>query len=83
MNTAVAEATTWLEARLGPQRLGRPGLLDTYEAEWRRSAPAAPPGRPGKAGNRLARRRWAEDLNGRLDHAWLAQANGHRRSTFS
>ena len=59
MNTAVAEAHDlgWKLAWVLNGWAG-PGLLDTYEAEWRRSAPAAPPGRPWKAGNRPARRRW-------------------------
>jgi putative polyketide hydroxylase len=83
MNTAVAEAHDlgWKLAWVLDGWAGT-GLLDTYEAEWRpvgarRVARSAlegwePPGQEALA----------EDLNGRLGHAWLAQANGHRRSTL-
>ena len=83
MNTAVAEGHD-LGWKLAWVHRGwaAPGLLDSYEAEWRpvgarRTARSAvengePPGAEALA----------DDLNGRLPHAWLHPANGHRRSTL-
>jgi putative polyketide hydroxylase len=83
MNTAIAEGhdlgwkLAWaLEGWSGAE------LLDTYEAEWRtagarRAARSAAPGPEAPGADALA-----EDLNGRLPHAWLASADGHRRSTL-
>jgi putative polyketide hydroxylase len=83
MNTAVAEAHDlgWKLAWVLRGWAG-PDLLDTYEAEWRpvggrRAARSADPGPEASGAEALA-----EDLNGRLPHAWLPQANGHRRSTL-
>ena len=83
MNTAVAEAHDlgWKLAWVLNGWAG-PGLLDTYEAEWRpvgarRAARSTLEGWEPPGPEALA-----EDLNGRLGHAWLAQANGHRRSTL-
>ena len=80
MNTAVAEAHDlgWKLAWVLNGWAG-PGLLDTYEAEWRpvgarRAARSTLEGWEPPGPEALA-----EDLNGRLGHAWLAQANGHRR----
>jgi putative polyketide hydroxylase len=82
MNTAVAEAHNlgWKLAWVGDGWAG-PGLLDTYEAEWR------------PVGTRRATRSaqedvapgpeaLAEDLNGRLAHAWLPATGGRPRSTL-
>jgi putative polyketide hydroxylase len=86
MNTAVAEAhdLAWKLAWALAGWAG-PSLLDTYEAEWRpigtrRVTCSAHEGaRPSPA------EALAEDLNGRLPHAWLPSANGHpaRPSTSS
>ena len=83
MNTAVAEAhdLAWKLAWALAGWAG-PSLLDTYEAEWRpigtrRVTCSADEGaRPSPA------EALAEDLNGRLPHAWLPSANGHPRSTL-
>jgi putative polyketide hydroxylase len=83
MNTAVAEAhdVGWKLAWALHGWAG-PALLDTYEAEWRpvgarRVARSAleDPALDGAAA-------MAEDLNGRLAHAWLPGGNGRRRSTL-
>jgi putative polyketide hydroxylase len=83
MNTAVAEGHDlgWKLAWVLRGWAG-PGLLDTYEAEWRpvgarRTARSADPGPEAPGAEALA-----EDLNGRLPHAWLPNSNGHRRSTL-
>jgi putative polyketide hydroxylase len=83
MNTAVAEAHDlgWKLAWALKGWAG-PGLLDTYEAEWRpvgarRAARSAQEGPAAGGAEALA-----EDLNGRLHHAWLPGGNGHRRSTL-
>jgi putative polyketide hydroxylase len=83
MNTAVAEGHNlgWRLAWVLRGWAG-PALLDTYEAEWRpvgsrRAARSADPGPEPPGPDALA-----EDLNGRLSHAWLPTANGHRRSTL-
>jgi putative polyketide hydroxylase len=83
MNTAIAEGHDlgWKLAWV-LRGWAEPGLLDTYEAEWRpvgarRAARSADPG-PELPGPEAL----AEDLNGRLPHAWLAHHNGHRRSTL-
>jgi putative polyketide hydroxylase len=83
MNTAVAEAHDlgWKLAWVLRGWAG-PILLDTYQAEWRpagarRTARSAQEGPEPPGAEALA-----EDLNGRLPHAWLAAANGHRRSTL-
>jgi putative polyketide hydroxylase len=83
MNTAVAEAHDlgWKLAWVLRGWAG-PDLLDTYEAEWRpvgarRAARSADPGPEASGPEALA-----EDLNGRLPHAWLPQSNGDRRSTL-
>jgi putative polyketide hydroxylase len=83
MNTAVAEAHD-LGWKLAWARHGwaGPALLDTYEAEWRpvgarRVARSAREG-PAPDGAEAM----AEDLNGRLAHAWLPHGNGHPRSTL-
>jgi putative polyketide hydroxylase len=83
MNTAVAEGHDlgWKLAWVHDGWAG-PGLLDTYETEWRpigarrtaRSAVAN--GEPDGA------EALADDLNNRLPHAWLAGGNGHPRSTL-
>ena len=77
MNTAVAEGhdlgwkLAWvLRGWAGPDR------LDTYEAEWRpvgarRTARSADPGPEASGAEALA-----EDLNGRLPHAWLSHGEG-------
>jgi len=83
MNTAVAEGhdLAWKLAWTLAGWAG-PSLLDTYEAEWRpigtrRVTCSAHEGaRPSPA------EALAEDLNGRLPHAWLPSANGHPRSTL-
>src|SRR5215217_1063372 len=83
MNTAVAEAHDlgWKLAWVLRGWAG-PDLLDTYEPEWRpigarRAARSADPGPEASGAEALA-----EDLNGRLPHAWLPQANGHPLSTL-
>ena len=83
MNTAVAEGHDlgWKLAWVHRGWAG-PDLLDTYEAEWRpvgarRAARSADPGPEASGPEALA-----EDLNGRLPHAWLPQSNGDRRSTL-
>jgi putative polyketide hydroxylase len=83
MNTAVAEGHDlgWKLAWVLRGWAG-PALLDTYEAEWRpigsrRAARSADPGPEPPGPEALA-----EDLNGRLPHAWLPSANGHPRSTL-
>jgi putative polyketide hydroxylase len=83
MNTAVAEGHD-LGWKLAWDLKGwaGPALLDTYEAEWRpvgarRAARSAQEG-PAPSGAEAL----AEDLNGRLPHAWLPGGNGHRRSTL-
>jgi putative polyketide hydroxylase len=83
MNTAVAEGHDlgWKLAWVLRGWAG-PDLLDTYEAEWRpvgarRAARSADPGPEASGVEALA-----EDLNGRLRHAWLPHGNGHRRSTL-
>jgi putative polyketide hydroxylase len=94
MNTAVAEAHDlgWKLAWALKGWAG-PGLLGTYEAEWRpigarRTARSAleDSGRDGTAAREDAERNGtdalAEDLNGRLTHAWLRAAGGQRRSTL-
>jgi putative polyketide hydroxylase len=83
MNTAVAEGHDlgWKLAWVLNGWAG-PALLDTYEAEWRpvgarRAARSAQDGpEPGGA------EALAEDLNGRLAHAWLPDGNGRPRSTL-
>jgi putative polyketide hydroxylase len=82
MNTAVAEGhdlgwkLAWvLRGWAGPE------LLETYEAEWRpvgarRAARSAEPGAEPDGARALA-----EDLNGRLPHAWLQLGEG-RLSTL-
>jgi putative polyketide hydroxylase len=77
MNTAVAEAHD-LAWKLGWVLRGwaGPDLLDSYEAEWRpigarRTARSAQEGpEPGGA------EALAEDLNGRLAHAWIGTGTG-------
>jgi putative polyketide hydroxylase len=83
MNTAIAEGhdLAWKLAWVLRGWAG-PALLDTYEAEWRpvgsrRAARSADPG-PEAPGHEAL----AEDLNGRLPHAWLPTGNGHPRSTL-
>jgi putative polyketide hydroxylase len=83
MNTAVAEGHDlgWKLAWVLRGWAG-PALLDTYEAEWRpigsrRAARSADPGPEAPGPEALA-----EDLNGRLPHAWLPTGNGHPRSTL-
>jgi putative polyketide hydroxylase len=77
MNTAVAEAhdLAWKLAWVS-NGWAAPGLLDTYQAEWRpvgirrASRSAQEDVAPGPEA-------LAEDLNGRLAHAWLPTTNGH------
>ena len=83
MNTAIAEGhdLAWKLAWVLRGWAG-PALLDTYEAEWRpiggrRAARSADTGPEPTGAEALA-----EDLNGRLHHAWLPTSNGHRRSTL-
>jgi putative polyketide hydroxylase len=83
MNTAVAEGHDlgWKLAWVLRGWAG-PALLDTYEAEWRpvgsrRAARSADPGPELPGPDALA-----EDLNGRLPHAWLPTGNGHPHSTL-
>jgi 2-polyprenyl-6-methoxyphenol hydroxylase-like FAD-dependent oxidoreductase len=83
MNTAVAEGhdLAWKLAWVLRGWAG-PALLDTYEAEWRpigsrRAARSADPGPEPSGAEALA-----EDLDGRLAHAWLPTGNGHPRSTL-
>jgi putative polyketide hydroxylase len=78
MNTAVAEGHDlgWKLAWVLGGWAG-PALLDSYEAEWRpvgarRAARSAVDGPEQDGAEALA-----EDLNGRLTHAWLRR--GHRR----
>jgi putative polyketide hydroxylase len=82
MNTAVAEGHDlgWKLAWVLRGWAG-PDLLDTYEAEWRpvgarRTARSAEPGAEPDGARALA-----EDLNGRLPHAWLHLGEG-RLSTL-
>jgi putative polyketide hydroxylase len=77
MNTAVAEGHDlgWKLAWVLRGWAG-PALLDTYETEWRpvgirRAARSADPG-PELPGPEAL----AEDLNGRLPHAWLRHGEG-------
>jgi putative polyketide hydroxylase len=77
MNTAVAEGHDlgWKLAWVLRGWAG-PDLLDTYEAEWRpvgarRTARSADPGPEASGAEALA-----EDLNGRLPHAWLSHGEG-------
>ncbi len=83
MNTAVAEAHD-LAVKLAWVLNGwtGPSLLDTYEAEWRpvgarRTARSAREGGEPDGAEALA-----DDLNGRLPHAWLPSGNGHAHSTL-
>ena len=83
MNTAVAEAhdLAWKLAWVLNGWAG-PGLLGSYEAEWRpvgarRTARSAREGAEPDGAEALA-----EDLNGRLPHAWLPSADAHPRSTL-
>jgi putative polyketide hydroxylase len=83
MNTAIAEGhdLAWKLAWVEHGWAG-PALLDTYQAEWRpvgarRAARSAQEG-PEPAGAEAL----AEDLNGRLPHAWLPNGDGRRRSTL-
>jgi putative polyketide hydroxylase len=83
MNTAVAEAhdLAWKLAWVLNGWAG-PGLLGSYEAEWRpvgarRTARSAREGAEPDGAEALA-----EDLNGRLPHAWLPSAAAHPRSTL-
>jgi putative polyketide hydroxylase len=83
MNTAVAEGhdLAWKLAWVLRGWAG-PALLDTYEAEWRpagarRAARCGDPGPEPSGAEALA-----EDLNGRLAHAWLPASDGHPRSTL-
>jgi putative polyketide hydroxylase len=83
MNTAVAEGhdLAWKLAWVLHGWAG-PALLDTYEAEWRpvgarRAARSAAPGPEPSGAEALA-----EDLNGRLAHAWLPTPGGPPRSTL-
>jgi 2-polyprenyl-6-methoxyphenol hydroxylase-like FAD-dependent oxidoreductase len=76
MNTAVAEAHDlgWKLAWVGNGWAG-PGLLDTYQAEWR------PVGirratRSAREDVAPGAEALAEDLNGRLAHAWLPAKGG-------
>jgi putative polyketide hydroxylase len=83
MNTAIAEGhdlgwkLAWvLKGWSGPE------LLDTYEREWRtigarRTARSADPGPEAPGAEALA-----EDLNGRLPHAWLPGMDRRPRSTL-
>jgi 2-polyprenyl-6-methoxyphenol hydroxylase-like FAD-dependent oxidoreductase len=82
MNTAVAEGRdlAWKLAWVLRGWAG-PTLLDTYEAEWRpvaarRTARSALGNAEPDGAEALA-----DDLNGRLPHAWLATGDGHPRST--
>jgi putative polyketide hydroxylase len=82
MNTAVAEGHDlgWKLAWVLRGWAG-PGLLDTYEADWRpvgarRAVRSADPGPEAPGAEALA-----EDLNGRLPHAWLHHGEG-RSSTL-
>jgi putative polyketide hydroxylase len=77
MNTAVAEGHD-LGWKLAWVLRGWAGsdLLDTYETEWRpvgarRTARSADPGPEASGAEALA-----EDLNGRLPHAWLSHGEG-------
>jgi putative polyketide hydroxylase len=83
MNTAVAEGHD-LGWKLAWVLKGWSGatLLDTYEREWRtvgarRAARSADPGPEPPGAEALA-----EDLNGRLPHAWLPGVGGSPRSTL-
>ena len=82
MNTAVAEGHDlgWKLAWVLRGWAG-PDLLDTYEAEWRpvgarRTARSADPSPEASGAEALA-----EDLNGRIPHAWLSHGEG-RSSTL-
>ena len=83
MNTAVAEGhdVGWKLAWVLRGWAG-PDLLDSYEAEWRlvgarRTARSAEPGPEASGADALA-----EDLNGRLPHAWLPRRDGRPLSTL-
>jgi hypothetical protein len=83
MNTAIAEGHD-LGWKLAWVLKGWSGaeLLDAYEPEWRavgarRAARSADPGPEAPGPDALA-----DDLNGRLPHAWLASADGRRGSTL-
>jgi putative polyketide hydroxylase len=71
MNTAVAEGG-W----------AGPALLDTYEAEWRPVGARRTARSAVENGEPDGAEALADDLNGRLPHAWLATTNGHPRSTL-
>jgi putative polyketide hydroxylase len=83
MNTAVAEAhdLAWKLAWV-QKGWAAASLLDSYEAEWRpigirRTTSSAQQGSRPPGADALA-----DDLNGRLTHAWLPWSDGHLRSTL-
>jgi putative polyketide hydroxylase len=83
MNTAVAEGHDlgWKLAWAHHGWAG-PGLLDTYEAEWRPVGARRAARSAVEHGELDGAEALAEDLNHRLPHAWLAAGNGHPRSTL-
>jgi putative polyketide hydroxylase len=82
MNTAVAEAhdLAWKLAWVSNGWAG-PALLDTYQVEWR-PVGIRRASRSAKEDVAPGPEALAEDLNGRLPHAWLPTTNGHPRSTL-
>jgi putative polyketide hydroxylase len=83
MNTAVAEGhdLAWKLAWVLRGWAG-PALLDTYEAEWRPVGARRTARSAVENGEPDGAEALADDLNGRLPHAWLATTNGHPRSTL-
>ena len=83
MNTAVAEGhdLAWKLAWVLRGWAG-PALLDTYEAEWRPVGARRTARSAVENGEPDGAEALADDLNGRLPHAWLATSNGHPRSTL-
>jgi putative polyketide hydroxylase len=59
-----------------------PALLDTYEAEWRPLGAGRTARSATDHGEPAAAEALADDLNGRIPHAWLPTTNGHPRSTL-
>ena len=83
MNTAVAEGHDlgWKLAWVHHGWAG-PGLLDTYETEWRPIGARRTARSAVQNGEPDGAEALADDLNNRLPHAWLTGANRHPSSTL-